>query len=119
MNATMPKTMNGCRRWVQRWCEDNGVTLDPCSSGVYLVAPLGSVMVSNGERRQLTHDWRDAFDMVSYGITNLEADWDLSAWPNRATDPVTAGIVADYLEERGADEVLVEQYRDAAYEGEA
>jgi hypothetical protein len=118
MAATIPQTMSGCRRRVLRWCEENGVTLDPCSSGLFLEAPVGSVMLSNGERRQLTHDWRDALEMISYGVQNIESDWDLSAWPDRATDPVTAGIVADYLEERNADPDLVEQYREVAYEGE-
>ena len=99
-------------------CRDNQITIDRDNCFINLRCEVGWVFGANGEQTLYCHDWADAADRVSYGMPHLERDWDLSAWPDRATDPVTAGIVADYLEERDADPNLVEQYREVAYEGE-
>jgi hypothetical protein len=129
MNATTtrtrwpnPQTESGARRALLKWCRATGVFFVRYDAHDYaLYAPIDFAFGANGERVMCSDDYRDLLDRASYGVAHMAPEFadTLAEWPDRQTDPVTAGIVADYLEERDAPEDLIEQYRDFAGSEEA
>lgn len=108
------------RRSIERLAQRHGATLVQDAGQWILTAPLDHAWPNSGERRlyawTLADLWERCRGSVPYHMAPELADALADFGPERETDPVTAGIVADWLDDHAADEAIIEQYAGIVYD---